>query len=58
VHSRAACDGRHRRGLLASGRTIEDVLAAYPYLERDDVFAALAYAASRAEAVEVKLGAA
>ena len=45
-------------GLLASDRTIEDVLAAYPYLERDDVFAALAYAASRAEAVEVKLGAA
>jgi len=45
-------------GLIASGRTIEDVLSAYPYLERDDVFAALAYAASRDEAVDGKLGAA
>jgi uncharacterized protein (DUF433 family) len=45
-------------GLLASGRTIDEVLAAYPYLERDDVLAALAYAAWRAEEVEVKLGAA
>lgn len=31
-------------GLLASGRTEDAVLAAYPYLERDDVRAALAYA--------------
>ena len=42
-------------GLLASGRTIDDVLAAYPYLERDDIHAALAYAAWRAEEVEVPL---
>ena len=33
-------------GLLASGRTEDAVLAAYPYLERDDVRAALAYAAA------------
>ena len=42
-------------GLLASGRSIEDVLGAYPYLEREDVRAALAYAAWRAEEVELPL---
>ena len=45
-------------GLLASGRTPDDVLAAYPYLERADVDAALAYAAWRASEVEVPLRAA
>jgi len=33
-------------GQLAAGRTIEQVLADYPYLERDDVYAALEYAAA------------
>lgn len=33
-------------GQLAAGRTIDDLLADYPYLERDDVFAALEYAAA------------
>ena len=42
-------------GLLATGRTVEDVLSAYPYLEREDVHAALAYAAWRSEEVEVTL---
>jgi len=32
-------------GLLASGRTMEQILSAYPYIERADVDAALAYAA-------------
>lgn len=32
-------------GQLAAGRTIEQVLEDYPYLERDDVLAALEYAA-------------
>ena len=32
-------------GLLASGRSIEQILNAYPYIERADVDAALAYAA-------------
>jgi len=40
-------------GLLASGRSIEDVLAAYPYLERLDVHAALAYAAWRSKEIDV-----
>lgn len=38
-------------GLLAAGHTTEQVLEAYPYLERDDVLAALSYAAWRAEEV-------
>ena len=42
-------------GLLAAGRSTEDVLQAYPYLEEDDVFEALAYAAWRAEEFEVPL---
>ena len=42
-------------GLLASGRTVDEILNAYPYLEKDDVHAALSYAAWRAEEVEVPL---
>lgn len=33
-------------GQLAAGRRIEEVLEDYPYLERDDVLAALEYAAA------------
>lgn len=32
-------------GLLASGRSIDDVLSAYPYLEIEDIYEALAYVA-------------
>ncbi|WP_437735024.1 DUF433 domain-containing protein [Sorangium sp. So ce1335] len=42
-------------GLLAAGHPVEEVLALYPYLERDDVMAALSYAAWRAEEVELPL---
>lgn len=42
-------------GLLAAGRSVEEVLAAYPYVERDDVRAALSYAAWRAEEVDLPL---
>ncbi len=35
--------------MLANGDTIDDLLAAYPMLERDDVLACLDYAASLAE---------
>jgi uncharacterized protein (DUF433 family) len=42
-------------GLLAAGKTAADILAAYPYLEPDDINAALAYAAWRAEEVELPL---
>ena len=40
-------------GLVASGKTIDDVLADYPYLEREDILEALSYAAWRAEEREV-----
>ena len=43
-------------GLVAAGRTREEILGEYPYLEADDIAEALAYAAWRAEEVEVPLG--
>jgi len=42
-------------GLLAVGRTHEEILEAYPYLEPDDIRAALSYAAWRTEEVELPL---
>ena len=44
-------------GLLASGHPVERVIELYPYLDRDDVLAALSYAAWRVEEVEVPLSA-
>jgi uncharacterized protein (DUF433 family) len=34
-------------GQLAGDRTIDDVVADYPYLDRDDVLAALRFAAAK-----------
>ena len=42
-------------GLLAVGHSVEEILNAYPYLEREDITAALSYAAWRSEEVEVAL---
>jgi len=42
-------------GLLAAGRTHEEILQAYPYLEADDIRAALSYAGWRTEEVELPL---
>ena len=42
-------------GLIGTGRTLEEVLKEYPYLEREDILEALSYAAWRAEEVEVPL---
>lgn len=42
-------------GLVAAGRTTEEILREYPYLEAADIPAALSYAAWRAEEVEVHL---
>ena len=42
-------------GLMASGYSTDDILKAYPYLELDDIYEALAYAAWRAEEIEVLL---
>ncbi len=43
-------------GLLATGRTEEEILKAYPYLVQADVREALSYAAWRAEEIEIPLG--
>jgi uncharacterized protein (DUF433 family) len=43
---------------IGAGQTIEQLLADYPYLEREDVFEALRYAAWRAQEREVELAAA
>lgn len=42
-------------GLVASGHTSEEILKLYPYLEKEDIQEALAFAAWRAEEVEVPL---
>jgi uncharacterized protein (DUF433 family) len=42
-------------GLIGAGRTTEEVLDAYPYLEREDILEALSYAAWRVEEIEVSL---
>jgi len=42
-------------GLMASGHEKEEILKLYPYLERSDIDEALAYAAWRAEEIEVPL---
>ena len=34
----------HVLGMLASGDTLDTILAGYPWLERDDVLACIAYA--------------
>ena len=43
---------------IAAGHSTDEVLADYPYLERDDVLQALRYAAWLAEARELTLVAA
>jgi uncharacterized protein (DUF433 family) len=42
-------------GQIGAGRSVEDVLGDYPYLEREDILQALRYAAWRAEEREVLL---
>jgi uncharacterized protein (DUF433 family) len=42
-------------GLLAAGRSRDEILKAYSYLEREDIDQALAYAAWRVEEREVAL---
>lgn len=43
-------------GQIAVGRTIEDVLVDYPYLERQDILQALRYAAWLAEDRQIDIG--
>ncbi len=42
-------------GLLAAGRSSQEILDAYPYLEPEDIQAALAYGAWRTQETEVPL---
>ncbi len=42
-------------GQIGAGRSIEQVLADFPYLQREDVLQALRYAAWRAEEREIAL---
>ena len=42
-------------GLVAAGYTTADILKSYPYLEHKDINEALAYAAWRAEEIEIPL---
>ena len=71
AYERITIDPGHMRGLpcirdtrmtvsavlsqLAAGRTVEDVLADYPYLERDDILAALEFAADAVQERELPL---
>ena len=45
-------------GLVASGHSDAEILAAYPYLQAEDIRQALAYAAWRVKEIEVPLPAA
>jgi uncharacterized protein (DUF433 family) len=42
-------------GQIGAGHSIEEILADYPYLEREDIMQALRYAAWRAEEREIVL---
>lgn len=44
-------------GQIGAGHSIDNILAAYPYLEREDILQALRYAAWLAEEREVALAA-
>jgi uncharacterized protein (DUF433 family) len=43
-------------GQIGAGRSVDEILTDYPYLEREDILQALRYAAWRAEEREVVLG--
>ena len=42
-------------GQIGAGRTVDELLAEYPYLQREDVLEALRYAAWRAQEREIEL---
>ena len=43
-------------GLVAAGRSHDEILRLYPYLTHEDIRAALTYAAWRVEELEVPVG--
>ena len=42
-------------GQIGAGRTVDELLADYPYLQREDILDALRYAAWRAQEREIEL---
>ncbi len=42
-------------GLIAEGKSVEDILKLYPYLEKEDIVQALSYAAWRSEEVTIPI---
>lgn len=52
MHPRHASHGRDRRGLVAAGRSYEEILREYPYLEANDITEALSCAVWLADEVE------
>ena len=42
-------------GLLATGETVDNILMLYPYLEKEDIYAALSYVTWRAEEQDIPL---
>jgi uncharacterized protein (DUF433 family) len=42
-------------GQIGAGHSVDDLLADYPYLEREDILQALRYAAWRSEEREIEL---
>lgn len=44
-------------GQIGAGHSVDEVLAEYPYLEREDIMQALRYAAWRAEECEIQIDA-
>ena len=45
-------------GQIGAGHSVDEVLADYPYLEREDIMQALRYAAWRAEEREIQIASA
>ena len=44
-------------GLVAAGRSLSEILEAYPYIEEEDIQQALAFAAWRLEEIDIPIGA-
>lgn len=45
-------------GQIGAGRSIDELISDYPYLEREDIMQALRYAAWRSEEREIRLASA
>lgn len=55
MHPWHAGYGRHDCPQIGAGHSVDEILADYPYLEREDIMQGLRYAAWRTEEREVAL---